>query len=194
MVGRTRKKDFLQIIKKLVIQACYCSLALFYDKQYLVGKNYEKSFAGWLWIFRTFWHQKVLGYNKHVPWPISPASAVDEPHNVFFDPDDAIFFMHFGCYFSNSHGGKIFIGKGTFIAPNVGIVTTNHDPRNVTKHLEPRDVHIGTQCWIGMNAVILPGVKLGANTIVAAGAVVTKSFEQGNCIIAGNPAVLKKML
>lgn len=38
-----------------------------------------------------------------------------------------------------------------------------------------------------MNAMILPGVKLGNNTIVGAGSVVTKSFE-GDCIIAGNPA------
>lgn len=40
-----------------------------------------------------------------------------------------------------------------------------------------------------MNSVILPGVVLGNNTIVGAGSIVTKSFIEGNCIIAGNPAI-----
>jgi len=39
-----------------------------------------------------------------------------------------------------------------------------------------------------MNSVILPGVTLGDFTVVGAGAVVTKSFEEGYCIIGGNPA------
>lgn len=47
---------------------------------------------------------------------------------------------------------------------------------------------IGRNCWIGMNAVILPGVKLGDYTIVGAGAVVTHSFPEGYCVIGGVPA------
>jgi len=39
-----------------------------------------------------------------------------------------------------------------------------------------------------MNSIILPGVLLGEKTIVGAGSVVTKSFPDGNCIVAGNPA------
>ena len=39
-----------------------------------------------------------------------------------------------------------------------------------------------------MNAVILPGVELGPKTIVGAGSVVTHSFLQGDCVIAGSPA------
>lgn len=54
--------------------------------------------------------------------------------------------------------------------------------------MDGKDVIIGKKCWIGMNAIILPGVKLGDNTIVGAGSVVTKSFPDGNLVIAGNPA------
>ena len=45
-----------------------------------------------------------------------------------------------------------------------------------------------------MNAVILPGVELGEKTVVGAGAVVTKSFKEGHCVIGGNPAKLIKKL
>lgn len=44
-----------------------------------------------------------------------------------------------------------------------------------------------------MNSVILPGVVLGEHTVVGAGSIVTKSFSEGYCVIAGNPAkIIKK--
>jgi acetyltransferase-like isoleucine patch superfamily enzyme len=52
-------------------------------------------------------------------------------------------------------------------------------------------VKIGDNVWIGMNAVILKGVTIGDNSVVAAGAVVTKSIAP-NTIVAGNPAIVVK--
>lgn len=49
------------------------------------------------------------------------------------------------------------------------------------------EIKIGNNCFIGIGAIVLPGVSLGDNTIVAAGAVVTKSFGE-NVVIGGNPA------
>ena len=90
--------------------------------------------------------------------------------------------------------GNIIIGKGTYIAPNVGIITANHIFSDLDKHEVAKDVILGKQCWVGMNAIILPGVMLGDHTVVGAGSVVTKSFPEGYCVIAGNPAiVIKKM-
>lgn len=54
--------------------------------------------------------------------------------------------------------------------------------------LKTAPVKIGDNVWIGMNAVILKGVTIGENSVVAAGAVVTKSVP-ANTIVAGNPAV-----
>jgi len=86
------------------------------------------------------------------------------------------------------------IGDYTNIAPGVGIISANHDPVDNDKHLPSPPIKIGKHCWIGINAVILPGVILGDYTIVGAGAVATKSFEEGYCIIAGNPAKLLRKI
>lgn len=49
-------------------------------------------------------------------------------------------------------------------------------------------IEIGDNCFIGSGAIILYGVTLPDNTLVAAGSVVTKSINEPGCIIAGNPA------
>jgi acetyltransferase-like isoleucine patch superfamily enzyme len=113
--------------------------------------------------------------------------------NISFHPDDLNNFQSPGTYIQNFKG-KITIGYGSYIAPNVGIITANHDPQNLDAHLAGKDVVLGERCWIGMNAVLLPGVALGGRTIVGAGSVVTKSFPDGNCVIAGNPARLIRKL
>ena len=57
--------------------------------------------------------------------------------------------------------------------------------------LKTAPVKIGDNVWIGMNAVVLKGVTIGENSVVAAGAVVTKSIPP-NTIVAGNPATAVK--
>ncbi|RXM43996.1 DapH/DapD/GlmU-related protein [Flavobacterium sp. YO64] len=162
--------------------------SFFFDKNLLKGKYFDSSHIGWKWVIRSFITQRIFGINKNVRWPVSSNIAIDNPAGIHFHPDDLNNFQHFGCYFSNCNNGNIFIGKGTWIAPNVGIITTNHNVNNLNTHDAPKDVILGESCWIGMNAIILPGVTLGNNTIVGAGSVVTKSFPDGNCVVVGNPA------
>ena len=57
--------------------------------------------------------------------------------------------------------------------------------------LETRPVIIGDNVWIGMHSLILKGVTIGENSVVAAGAIVTKSVP-ANCVVAGNPAAVVK--
>ena len=80
------------------------------------------------------------------------------------------------------------------VDPVVGIITANYDPLDLGRYRPAKPVIIGDHCWLGMNSVILPGVTLGAHTIVAAGSVVTRSFPDGLCVLAGAPARLVKSL
>lgn len=84
----------------------------------------------------------------------------------------------------------ISIGNNTTIAGNVELVT--HD-NSISKVLpEYSDlfgrITIGQNCFIGTRSVIMYGVTIPDNVIVAAGSVVTKSINESNVIIGGNPA------
>lgn len=164
-------------------------MSLFYDKKYLRGRYFDQRLLGWKWAFRSLWTQKLLGVNRSIAWPVRSLNTVSAGGNIIFHPDDINNFQTFGCYFQCS-SATIYIGRGTYIAPNVGIITANHDTSDLHSHREGKNVTIGDHCWIGMNAVLLPGVTLGPQTTVGAGAVVTKSFPAGKCVIAGNPARL----
>lgn len=136
-----------------------------------------------------FLFRRIFRQNSKVTWAIHHTSTVIHPEkiirgkNVF--PGDSP-----GNYIQAKNG--IEIGDYTNIGPNVGIISANHNLLNNSKHEIGLPVKIGKHCWIGMNAMILPEVTLGDYTIVGANAVVTKSFPDGYCVIAGNPAKIVK--
>ena len=134
--------------------------------------------------------QKIIGLNRKAYWPMHFTSIVGDVKNIYAGIDVCPGYSP-GCYIQTM--GKVYIGDYTQIAPNVGIISANHELEDSREH-RLSHVTIGKYCWIGMNAVILPSVELGDFTIVAAGSVVTKSFEDGFCVIGGNPARLIKKL
>ncbi len=140
--------------------------------------------------FDLWYNQKVLGVNKTAYWPIHKSSTVVNYKNIYCGIETCPGYSP-GNYIQAI--GKLYIGNYTQIAPNVGIITANHELNDNRKHII-KNVSIGKYCWIGMGAVILPGVELGDYTIVAAGSIVTKSFEKGYCVIGGNPAKIIKEL
>lgn len=168
-------------------------IPIFFDKKYLKGKYFEENNLGWVWAWKAVIFQKVFRVNSHIPWPVTHASVYGDYKKIKFHIEDINNFQSIGCYFQTM-GGEITIGKGSLIAPNVGIITANHDAKNLSEHTKGADVVIGDNCWIGMNSILLPGVVLGDYTIVGAGSVVTKSFEEGHQVIAGNPAKVVKKL
>ncbi len=166
----------------------------FYRREVFYSKHFSSPGSkGWLWLYHSFFWQKIIGINRSVPWPVSFKISVIGAENIIFDYNDLNNFMTHGNYFQAT-GAKLEIGSGTYIAPNVGIITENHDLHDPSKRGVGKEVVIGKKCWIGMNSMILPGVKLGDNIIVGAGSIVTKSFSEGRCVIAGNPARLIKKL
>jgi acetyltransferase-like isoleucine patch superfamily enzyme len=107
---------------------------------------------------------------------------------------------------------RIEIGSHCLISWNVGIADSDFHPIEPAQRLidaqalapffknrPPRPklrtvpVIIADNVWIGMNATILKGVTIGENSVVAAGAVVTKSVPP-NVVVAGNPAIVIKKL
>ncbi|APG26663.1 hypothetical protein A7E78_01565 [Syntrophotalea acetylenivorans] len=164
---------------------------LFYKKELLRGRYFDDSLEGWLWVFRGFWFQKILGFNRHLPFPASSHVHVSDPQNLILGSNVLNNFQSFGIYFQN-FSGKIHLGNDCYIGPNVGLITANHDLSDPSKHLPGKDIIIGARCWVGMNSVIMPGVVLGEGTVVAAGSVVTKSFPEGNVLLAGSPVKVMK--
>lgn len=131
------------------------------------------------------------------------SNAIDEP---YIEPP-------FRCdYGSNIHVGKNFyanfnciildvnrvdIGDNVLFAPNVQVYTAGH-PTDVKSRVEEGvefglPITIGDNVWIGGGVIICPGVSVGANSVIGAGAVVTKDVPE-NVVAAGNPCrVIKKI-
>ena len=167
---------------------------IFYKNSYLKGRHFKgKKCFGWNWITKNFFMQKIIGINRGIPFPVDFRMKVANWKNIVFDLDDMNVFHKVGNYYQ-AVDAKIYIGRKTQIANGVAIITSNHDLEDITVHSEGKDVVIGEECWIASNAVILPGVHLGKHTIVGAGAVVTKSFPDGWCVLAGVPAKVIKRI
>ena len=132
--------------------------------------------------------QKILnlGGNRKAHWPVHWTSKIYDVGKIIVGVDAYPGYMN-GCYIQGK--GGILIGDYTQIGPNVVIVTTNHDFYDLRLEIE-KPVKIGKYCWIAAGVKIMPGVEIGDWTTVGAGAIVTKSFPEGHCIIGGIPASL----
>ncbi len=101
----------------------------------------------------------------------------------------------------------IYIGENTCIGGNCKILDNDFHPIGMEDRIRllndvhggdsdlipTREIHIGKNCFLGCNSIILKGTVLGDGCVVGAGAVVSGKFED-NCVIAGNPAKVIKRL
>ncbi len=143
--------------------------------------GYEGMFLRWLLFKATF---KKIG-KKSLVWP-----GVFITHGYNITAGDA---LAINCGTHIDGRGGLTIGNHALIGPNVFIGSSNHAltvspeaPRLFAGHF-PSPVSIGSNVWIGANAVICPGVSIGDNSIIGAGSVVTKDIP-ANVLVAGNPA------
>lgn len=94
----------------------------------------------------------------------------------------------------------ITIGDNVTLSRGAKVISTGYDldlffQKGERLHFTDHPVHIGNYCWIGADAIILPGIKItGEKVVVAAGAVVTKDITESKVVVGGNPAkIIKRM-
>lgn len=160
-------------------------------------KNYPQNIFEYIlspcsWGLRiiNFIVQKIFKLNNKTPFMVHFTSIVNG--KVTIGKGVAKYFANSsGCYIQGKNG--IIIDDYSLFAPGVKIISANHSKDNLNDHDVDKPIKIGKNCWLGANSVILPGVELGDNVIVAAGSVVTKSFG-ANLILGGVPAKILKEL
>ena len=118
---------------------------------------------------------------------VTPPFQVDYGRHVEIGNN---FYANMDCIFLDVN--KIKIGNNVMVGPRVSFYTAGHpiDPQIRIEELEfGLPITVEDNVWIGGSATILPGVTIGKNSIIAAGAVVTKDVA-ANTIVGGNPAQL----
>lgn len=126
---------------------------------------------------------------------IDRSSVIFPPFHINYGKHTTIgknVFINFDCVFLDF--GGITIGDDVFIAPKVSLLTEGHPIIPENRHsLTVAPIHIKRNVWIGANATIMQGVTIGENSIVAAGAVVTKDVPK-NAVVGGIPAKFIKAI
>ena len=121
-------------------------------------------------------------------WLIPPFYT-DFGRNIHFGKN---VFVNSACTFMDR--GGIYIDDEVFIGPKVNLITINHDINPFNRNTTIcKPIHIEKRVWIGVAATILPGVRIGENSIIGANAVVTKDVLS-NTIVGGNPAKVIKTI
>lgn len=121
---------------------------------------------------------------------------IETPFHANFGGSHVFIGNHFYANFNLTlvDDGLIKIGDHVFIGPNVTIATAQHPKDHELRakgYQYNLPVVIGNNVWIGSNAVVLPGVTIGDNTIIGAGSIVTKDIPS-NVIAVGNPCKVIK--
>ncbi len=142
-----------------------------------------------LYLLYFFFFQKILRINGRVPWPVHFTSRVLFYKKISVGQRSAPG-MNAGCYIQARNG--IIIGNNLRMGPGSGLISSNHQLDNYDLHTMNDPIRIGDNVWLGMNVVVMPGLKIGDNVAVGANSVVTKDLPC-NVVAAGNPCeVLRK--
>lgn len=140
--------------------------------------------------------QVIFGLNRHLGFMINFTSRVRHPEKITITAgQNGDFYKCIaesnGVYIQAKNG--IELHSCLNIASGVKIVSANHDPSNLKKHVNSEPIKIGREVWLGANVVVLPGVTIGDNVVIGAGSVVTKSLP-ANVVAVGNPCKVIKSI
>jgi len=126
--------------------------------------------------------QRLLGSGGERVW-IQPPFFCDYGSNIHCGNG---VYMNFNCVILDVC--RVDIGEFTLFGPAVQVYTASH-PLSASERRKKelaKPIRIGSDCWIGGGAIILPGVTIGDKTVIGAGSVVTRSVPPG-VLAVGNP-------
>lgn len=149
----------------------------------MIGRIFNQISTSWR---RIYWSRRLGAFG--IGANIYPSVQIYSPKHVRLGRNSVINgFVHIWG------AGGVEVGDDSLIAAHTVITSQTHTVDALQKGqryretLEVYPVRIGKNVWIGSNVTILPGIEIGDNAIVAAGAVVTKSVPS-NTLVAGVPA------
>ncbi|MBU8897783.1 sugar O-acetyltransferase [Corallococcus sp. H22C18031201] len=132
--------------------------------------------------------EKILGRPLPKRVTIYPPFYTD--HGLNLELAERVF-INQGCTFLDYAG--IRLGEGVMIGPKVTFITVSHpvDPGDRRLYLTGAPIEVAENAWIGAGATLLPGVKIGRDAVVAAGAVVTDDVPAAS-LVAGTKATVRR--
>jgi acetyltransferase-like isoleucine patch superfamily enzyme len=157
-------------------------------------------FTHWLMFFKPFriWFQKAKIGNIGKNSEVRPYCTIIGTRNIFIGrnvilPPNSLFVNLPGNNQSNIH-----IEDDVLFAPNVAVYSVTHTFTDISRPVKDQPVKVAETrlkkgCWIGINCVILPGITIGENSVVAANSVVTKDVPDFT-LVGGTPARIIKNL
>lgn len=172
----------------------------------LIPKHQARPRTWVKWFVNPFVHQRGKGVTicRHTRMDVLPfnAFAIGDGSTVedFATVNNGVGAVHIGKHSRIGLGnviiGPVTIGNYVMLAQNIVVSGLNHQYQNIAVPISLQPVStapivIEDECWIGANAVITAGVTIGKHSVVAGGAVVTKSVPPYS-VVAGNPAKVIK--
>lgn len=159
-----------------------------------IGKN--STFRGHCYFKKAVDSSIIIGNNFHAVSVVNESNIIKRPCTIQTNLPGAVINIGnnvgvSGCVIACFK--KIQIGNDVRIGGNCTIFDADFhldDPRVGN----PKEVIIEDNVWLGYNVIVMKGVRIGANTIIGAGSVVTRDVPP-NCIAAGCPCkVIKKIV
>ena len=170
-----------KILKSIMLLFDDNIFRLIVKKIYPEYKRPRKGYAYNFDIIRRYmFMQKLMGFNRGVPWPVDFRSKIlgvkHIQKGILCDPGDNI-----GVYI-NAYGG-LHLGNNVNIGQNTTITTTNHNIYDHRRKGDKKGVRIGNNVWIGANCSIVAGVEIGDNVTIGAGCTVRENIPSNSLVI-----------
>ncbi len=121
---------------------------------------------------------------------IRPTAFLRDAQNIYIGENSTI--NHLCCLWAGKKDAKIVIGDNVMLGPGVKMFAFRHGTAPgkimIEQDYSEADIIIGNDIWIGADALIMPGVKIGDGCVVGAGSVVSRDLPS-NTISVGAPAI-----